>query len=359
MKKFFILFLATSILHGCFWNKKPEIPQTEDQNVSIDISKPSAFKTISENENYKSFFTLIQKAKLEKVFADSPSLTVFVPTNDALQIIFKNQKTLDEFLSHPDKSEKFVKSHLLTKKIKAEKITESEEFLNGANEKIIISKVKNDIIVNGAAKILKQEENETFNIYEIDAIIFPLIQNPLTNQEELKTLAKEKSSTQQPITADKPTTISPFPETKEISSNGSSIIDILRADGRFTIFLSLLEEAKLTQALAQTPNLTIFAPTDDAFRPAIANEKTKKFLYSDPYIIPTILTTHITTGKLTLQDITSLTGIETLSGVELAIGLGEKSEIFIGAESQIIEGNLMGKNGIIHAINQVILPEIP
>ncbi|HAX99095.1 MAG TPA: hypothetical protein DCY12_09480, partial [Candidatus Atribacteria bacterium] len=53
------------------------------------------------------------------------------------------------------------------------------------------------------------------------------------------------------------------PSTQRIEAN---IVDVLAADGNFTILLQLIDNAGLLNSLREFDNITIFAPNNDAFK---------------------------------------------------------------------------------------------
>ncbi|MCB9138737.1 MAG: fasciclin domain-containing protein [Caldilineaceae bacterium] len=63
-----------------------------------------------------------------------------------------------------------------------------------------------------------------------------------------------------------------------------SVVAVLEADGRFTLFADLLEQAALDDLLSAAEPLTLFAPTDEAFaRLARTDSRALDALRSDPY----------------------------------------------------------------------------
>uniref|UniRef100_A0A672YF17 Periostin, osteoblast specific factor a n=1 Tax=Sphaeramia orbicularis TaxID=375764 RepID=A0A672YF17_9TELE len=73
-----------------------------------------------------------------------------------------------------------------------------------------------------------------------------------------------------------------------------TIYEILIADGRFKIFLNLMETAGLTDLLKQEGSYTIFAPTDDAFDGL--TQEDMLLLRSDVNALRTILLYHFSNG---------------------------------------------------------------
>uniref|UniRef100_A0A8B9J7F0 Periostin, osteoblast specific factor a n=1 Tax=Astyanax mexicanus TaxID=7994 RepID=A0A8B9J7F0_ASTMX len=74
----------------------------------------------------------------------------------------------------------------------------------------------------------------------------------------------------------------------------TTMYELLEADGRFTVFLSLMESAGLTELLKQEGAYTVFAPTDDAFDGLTEEDMT--LLTNDVNALRTILLYHFSKG---------------------------------------------------------------
>jgi transforming growth factor-beta-induced protein len=142
-----------------------------------------------------------------------------------------------------------------------------------------------------------------------------------------------------------------------IADQGSrehSLAEVLAADGRFTIFLSLLEMAELTADLANLNHIyTVFAPTDAAFAQLPEEEFDK--LLTDRQHRETILAYHLVGDTLGINQIANADLIPTLEGRPLIVGVDENVRVYINR--QPIEAfNIVAANGVIHAVNRVLLP---
>ncbi|XP_077596827.1 periostin-like isoform X2 [Stigmatopora nigra] len=130
--------------------------------------------------------------------------------------------------------------------------------------------------------------------------------------------------------------------------------DILKADGRFTIFLSLMETADLVDLLKQDGSFTVFAPTDAAFADLDAADV--KLLKSDPTALRTILLYHISrdifiNGGLE-GGVTNL--LKTLQGKNLHV-LSANNSIRVNSVD-VPDSDLMATNGVIHVVNNLLYP---
>ncbi|XP_073336182.1 periostin-like isoform X2 [Pagrus major] len=128
----------------------------------------------------------------------------------------------------------------------------------------------------------------------------------------------------------------------------------LIADGRFKIFLSLIETAGLTDLLKQEGSFTIFAPTDDAFDGLTREDF--DLLKSDVNALRVILLYHFSNGVFInggLEGgVTNL--LKTLQGNNLQV-LSVNNSINVNSVD-VPNSDLMATNGVIHVVKNVLYP---
>ena len=90
------------------------------------------------------------------------------------------------------------------------------------------------------------------------------------------------------------------PSTQRIEAN---IVDVLAADGNFTILLQLIDNAGLLNSLREFDNITIFAPNNDAFKNLSKNTLEALFKPENHSILATILTYHLVPYRITWRDL--------------------------------------------------------
>lgn len=96
--------------------------------------------------------------------------------------------------------------------------------------------------------------------------------------------------------------------------------------------------------------LTLFAPTDDAFTAlGLTNEE----LTSDLDRLNSILTYHATDGEVPANALPSLTEFTTVEGSNVEVDDGGTS---LNSGTNIIQTDLLAANGIVHAVDQVLVP---
>ncbi len=143
------------------------------------------------------------------------------------------------------------------------------------------------------------------------------------------------------------------------SMSASTVVDALAADGRFKTLIAALDAADLVDSLADG-TVTVFAPTDAAFNalPAGALDQLVAQLQTNPNgQLMQILLYHVSSGELASADFEDGVEIQTLQGNTAKIAVDEDGNVTINGAA--ITGNdIVAENGIVHAIEAVILPPV-
>lgn len=142
------------------------------------------------------------------------------------------------------------------------------------------------------------------------------------------------------------------------------IAAVAAADGRFTTLLAALDAAGLAETFSSCDEgpFTVLAPTDDAFAAALGDlELDPAALLADTELLTTILTYHVVEGAVDSTTVASLDGASapTLQGEEVTVAVdGESISILSGAPTpaNVVVADVAACNGIIHAIDYVLLP---
>jgi uncharacterized surface protein with fasciclin (FAS1) repeats len=141
------------------------------------------------------------------------------------------------------------------------------------------------------------------------------------------------------------------------SSNGkgaqlSDIVDTAVAAGNFSVLASALGAAELVETLKSAGPFTVFAPTDEAFA-KIPSEQLDAIL-ADKALLTKILTYHVIAGRLLAADVLGQSTLTSLEGSPINVSLNGDAA-FVN-ESKIILTDVLASNGVIHAIDTVLLP---
>jgi uncharacterized surface protein with fasciclin (FAS1) repeats len=131
----------------------------------------------------------------------------------------------------------------------------------------------------------------------------------------------------------------------------NTVVDVAAGDARFTKLVAAVKRAGLVETLSGAGPFTVFAPTDDAFT-ALGID-----LDALPVeTLKTILTYHVASGRIDAAAVSAATSQKSLQGDSLSIGKrGDK--LFIDGVTQPIVTDIAADNGIVHALDSVLLPK--
>ena len=202
-----------------------------------------------------------------------------------------------------------------------------------------------------------EEVTETVEITPTAAITEEVTAEPtatITATEEITATAEPTAeATAEPT--EEPTAEATEEATEEPTEEAAAgdLIDTAEAAGNFTILLSALEAAGLTDALRSEGPLTLFAPTDDAFA-ALPEGRLDELLADPEGVLTQILLYHVVPGTLLADEIGDGQAALTLQGNELTFSVtGDQLQI---SDASVITSNIETSNGVLHIIDAVLMP---
>jgi transforming growth factor-beta-induced protein len=134
----------------------------------------------------------------------------------------------------------------------------------------------------------------------------------------------------------------------------ATVVDIATSNEDFSILVEAVTAAGLGEALTGDGPFTVFAPTNEAFAGALeALGVTKEELLANENLAA-ILQYHVVSGKVLSTDLQPEQSVATLQGEEVQVVLGDAGATINGAN--IVITDLEAGNGVVHVIDQVILP---
>ena len=154
-----------------------------------------------------------------------------------------------------------------------------------------------------------------------------------------------------------------------------TLIDAIKGNPNFTFLLAAVTRANLVTALSGAGPLTVFAPTDDAFKTTSPYKTIAQINAAAPADLAAILQYHVAQGRIfttnfvpeaypvtggivVSNDATKPGKIATLAGGAINVsgdlkltGLGNGTDA-----ASITKANILTSNGVIHAIDTVLQP---
>ncbi len=139
----------------------------------------------------------------------------------------------------------------------------------------------------------------------------------------------------------------------------ANIVETASGAGTFKTLLAAAKAAGLADALATGENLTVFAPTDEAFAKLPAGTVESLLKPENKDQLAAILSYHVLPRKLASTQMPNRTiHIRTIKAGgdrTLALTKGKGGVTVDGAN--VVKADIMADNGIIHVIDAVMLPK--
>lgn len=140
---------------------------------------------------------------------------------------------------------------------------------------------------------------------------------------------------------------------------GDDIFDIAAGNPEFSTLVAAVQAAGLVDTLRGPGPFTVFAPTNAAFAALPAGTVENLLLPENKDQLISILTYHVVPGQITSAEVlgtrqtvtTVQGGTLDVNGIVGKLGSGVKVNT-----ANVIQADIFASNGVIHAIDQVLLP---
>ncbi len=150
-------------------------------------------------------------------------------------------------------------------------------------------------------------------------------------------------------------------------NNSQDIVDIAVSVDDFSTLVTALKAADLVGALQGDGPFTVFAPVNSGFAKIDANTLNSLLQPENKEKLAAILTYHVVSGKITATDVVNAlkkgngkAELTTLNGGTVT-AVQKDGGIFLmdanGNYSKIAKTDVMASNGVIHIIEDVVMPK--
>jgi uncharacterized surface protein with fasciclin (FAS1) repeats len=129
-----------------------------------------------------------------------------------------------------------------------------------------------------------------------------------------------------------------------------NLLETAKAGG-FTTLAAAVKAAGLEEALSGKEPLTVFAPTDEAFKKL--PEGALEGLLNDKEALKNVLLYHVLPGTVKSGDVVKLKSAKALNGQELKVDATKGVKI---NDATVTKADVEASNGVIHVIDTVLLP---
>ena len=140
-------------------------------------------------------------------------------------------------------------------------------------------------------------------------------------------------------------------ETTEATTVGT-IVDVASGAGNFGTLVAAVTAAELVETLSGEGPFTVFAPTDEAFAALPAGVVDALLLPENKAVLAQILTYHVVSGKVMAADVTD-SDVATVEGQTVKLSTADGVTV---NGAKVVTADVAASNGVIHAIDAVILP---
>ena len=131
-----------------------------------------------------------------------------------------------------------------------------------------------------------------------------------------------------------------------------TIVDVASADATFSTLVAAVSAAGLVETLSGTGPFTVFAPTNDAFAALPAGVLDALLLPENKAVLTQILTYHVVSGMVMAADVTD-GDVATVEGQTIKLSTADGVTV---NGATVVAADVAASNGVIHAIDAVILP---
>ena len=131
------------------------------------------------------------------------------------------------------------------------------------------------------------------------------------------------------------------------------IVETARASDQFQTLLKLLDAAGMVDTLKSAGPFTVFAPTDQAFADLPEGVVDELLMPENKDLLVQVLDYHVVPRKVLAGDIDGADDLKSVEGGWLSIEVGEQ---FWVDEAVVTKRDIEASNGVIHAIDKVVLP---
>ncbi|MBW7953460.1 fasciclin domain-containing protein, partial [Candidatus Dojkabacteria bacterium] len=143
-----------------------------------------------------------------------------------------------------------------------------------------------------------------------------------------------------------------------VSDNFGNIVETAQGTADLSTLVTAVVAAELVGNLADSnASLTVFAPVNSAFA-KIQDTVNTLVTSADKQPLQYVLLTHVVGSEVFAGELRNGQEITTLSGVKLSVEISNDQVFLVGPKNrvEVIATNVLTTNGIVHLINDVILP---
>jgi len=286
---------------------------------------------------FSTLVDLVGKAGLGDTLSNGGPFTVFAPTNEAFAAL--DPATVNFLVENPEELKKVLLYHVLPEKRPSSSLRDTP-FIDSAQG----ATLRLNFLNSPAGFALRINEDVTVTqanipasngvIHVIDKVLIPPAEATGAQQ---RTSIAEPTSTQ---------------ETRNLAE--------VAAGAGFSTLVDLVVKAGLADTLSNGGPFTVFAPTNEAF--AALDPALVESLVSNPEALKKVLLYHVVSGKVLSSQLSDNLSVKTVQGAPIKINIIQGYHgvsVKINNAATVTKTDIPAKNGVIHVIDQVLIPPQP
>lgn len=170
------------------------------------------------------------------------------------------------------------------------------------------------------------------------------------------TTSEAPATTESPYSSEESPAVGADPNattSEEAAAGSETLAEAVESGDSFNTLEQAIQAAGLEEILSEPGPYTVFAPTDEAFA-ALPPEVLDQLLQPEnKETLRQVLTYHVVPGSITSPSVTP-GEIATVEGESVTVE-DNAGEITVGGAT-VVQPDIIASNGVIHAIDQVLLP---
>jgi len=299
---FLIAITMVGVLASC--NKDEDEPMVESKNI---------VETAVSDPQFSTLVSALQKADLVTALQGPGPFTVFAPTNDAFNTLFSQLGVSGIDALSAEVLTPILLNHVVSGNVKSSDITTGYAMtLNttapGQNSVKIFIEKTSGVKVDGSNVTTADVMATNGVIHVIDKVIIP-----------------------------------------------ATVVNHAINNPNFSILVQAVVKAGLVEALSAAGPFTVFAPTNDAFTALFNTLGVSGIADLTAEQLTPILLYHVVSGNVTASQVSSGNVPTLKEGSDISI-VASQMGVQLNGNANVIATDVQGSNGVIHAIDAVILP---
>ena len=189
MKLFILILLAFSVVISCErdWEDHFDIyPETVDENV---------WNAVQQQPELSEFVQILRDLKYDTLFLTDHSYTLFIPTNEAVQL-FRSENEIDKNIVDYHILSHLIQSGMIVEKRQIQTLAKKFAYFSKSGSQLKLDDVEiiqeSPLYQNGKFFVLEQVARPLPNLYEYFSITNPILKDYIDSQDSI-ILDREKS----------------------------------------------------------------------------------------------------------------------------------------------------------------------